>query len=263
MWTTGSVCSRLFAQIYYSLSLLWVHARVSLQVCTLRYMYCVCFLHFGCVFFQKDLVTPVHIYSDCTQRDWHVNMFKIAQPVGASKYLSNLLCLHPFTQLRCKSISGCRCSAISGSALDHDICLTFLIPLSQRHRKVPHTSSHRCLNTFAAFPSFLLEMWSVSWRQTPEHRRRGGQISLAGLTATVRTCVTPRKYLLLEHAGVTASTNIISDHKSDFSMFLNLTACRFSVRMNRCTSNLPGVITISAGLAGGCDMGCEIVLCSV
>lgn len=99
-------------------------------------------------------------------------------------------------------------------------------------------------------------MWNVSWRQTPEQLRRGGQISLAGLTPTVRTCVTPRKYLPEEHTGVTASTGIASDHKSDFRF------CRifFFVRMNRCTSTLPGVITISAGLAGGCDMSCEIVV---
>lgn len=54
-----------------------------------------------------------------------------------------------------------------------------------------------------------------------------GQISFAGLPATVRTCVTLWKYLLEEHRGVTASANITSDHKSDFSMFLNLTACSF------------------------------------
>lgn len=50
--------------------------------------------------------------------------------------------------------------------------------------------------------------------------RRGGQISRAGLTVTVRTCVTPRKYLPVEHTAVTA--NIGSDRKRD--LFLDLTA---------------------------------------
>lgn len=47
------------------------------------------------------------------------------------------------------------------------------------------------------------------------------------------------------------------DHKSDSTQ---LGYCRF-VRMNRCMSKLPGVITISSGLAGGCDMSREIILC--
>lgn len=190
-------CSLLFAQIYYNLWLFCAQAEVSLQVYTHSDTCITCVRAIWMCILQER---PVLVHSHCT----HGQVCKyVVQPVGASKYLSNLLSLHP---VFCTSISGCLCSAISGSALDHDICLTFLIPLSQRHGEVPHTSFSRCLNTLAASPSFfLLEMWSVSWRQTPEQRGRGGQISLAGLTATVRTCVTLRKYLLEEHRSVTAS----------------------------------------------------------
>lgn len=184
-------------------------------------------MHRGCVFCKNDPLTPVRVYSDCAHRDRHVNILKIVQPAGASKYLSKILSLHPFSQLRRTSISGRLCFAISGAALDPDICLTFLIPLSQRHGEVPHTSVSRCLNTLTAFPSFFIRNMKCVMEANTGAAQERGQISLAGPTATARTCVTPRKHLLGEHKGVTASTNIASDHKSDFSMFLNLTACRF------------------------------------
>lgn len=46
---------------------------------------------------------------------------------------------------------------------------------------------------------------------------------------------------------------------SDLNALLNV---GFFVRISRCTSNLPGVIAISAGLPLRWDMSCEIVPCS-
>lgn len=168
-------------------------------------------MHFGWVFCKKK---PVPVYSNFMHRDRHVNTFRIVQPVGASKYLSKSL--HPFSQLICTSISGCLRSAIRQCTWSWHLFNIPHPPPSQQHSKVPHTSSSRCLNTF---PLFFIR--NVKCDMEANTRAVStGEISLAGLTATPRTCVTQRKYLLEELTGVTASANIASDHKCSWIWLL-------------------------------------------
>lgn len=107
---------------------------------------------------------------------------------------------------------------VSGSALDHDVCLMSPTPTSITHTRpaARQSAAHPFFPLFKhispLFHPFFIRNVNCDM-EANTRALRAGEISPAGFTATLRTCVTLRKYLLEELRGVTASANITSDHK--------------------------------------------------